>query len=228
MVCFWSFARVRFCLIMAKTREKNKCLFFTFWSKSLFQNSKMYIFLLFHLYKLFYYLSMLELVLCSVCSLDFCFFGFLFCLRAHAFNFGKFWTRNKPFILSGLNKFPQRPPPKEKKKKTIPKEDGQKIVLPSLIIHKVPCMRISWKKSPKKKNHEQIESNYLLKVILWGGKMCIWWFIDRFRNIWIYRKVSNRAPLPIDPPPVILLVHMWPPWPRKRQKVSHLFCELDP
>ncbi len=32
------------------------------------------------------------------------FFSLLFCLRARAFNLGKFWTRNKPFILSGLNK----------------------------------------------------------------------------------------------------------------------------
>ncbi len=30
-------------------------------------------------------------------------FSFLFCLRARAFNLGKFWTRNKPFILSGLS-----------------------------------------------------------------------------------------------------------------------------
>ena len=71
MVCFWSFARVRFPLILAKTRVKNKLLFFTFWSKSFFQN---------------------------------CIFVFpcLFCLRVRASNLGKFWTRNKPFILSGL------------------------------------------------------------------------------------------------------------------------------
>ncbi len=32
--------------------------------------------------------------------LNSCFF--LFCLCVCAFNFGKYWTRNKPFILSGL------------------------------------------------------------------------------------------------------------------------------
>ncbi len=58
-------------------------------------------FLHFSLFKLFYVLRKHEEVLCSVVFV----FSFLYCLCTCAFNFGKFWTRNKPFILSGLIPF---------------------------------------------------------------------------------------------------------------------------